>query len=385
MSETSILVRTEKTFAAYLGHEPLGHLPPGQRPDSSASPGVLQFGKDYLEFGQGGHLPCNVVLWDRETFGDGADSPERSFFTNYNYDAQGRKKTKADSWMNDYYAFLPCGYDFLLYRAQAIVDMGSDPEQVVRAVNGGQLNFHFAGEYYASHRFPLRAVVEPGGVDFTIEGKPLMLRQSAQHAFRVQCHGVQKLGVMVCLFGVIMSHNSVVPPEYMEKISIASSIFVGGRVAILKLLVDLFAGVLVNTRDYSDDPAEREKCVAFRADLCRRGDVSVDAIKVTDPLGTVVVRPGSIVRMASRYAKIGIFQSCRVFDCHGGLQADEKREAWMDEPDRKKDYDWPEGSADLCRRHRLDPAAKAVDYIPDVESWNSKWTDDIRRWREKTA
>ena len=153
-------------------------------------------------------------LWDRETFGDGLDSPYRLYFHNGREDAQGRAKEPR-------HANAPWIYPsqvFHLYGLHVAVDAGSDVEQAERFWNEGKIAFQRSQN--RTNEWPARvAMLPPRGiptslvartkmhfilprVDVTVAGRPLSLYYSEQWNFHVECPGLEKLGVMLVLLGI---------------------------------------------------------------------------------------------------------------------------------------------------------------------------------------
>ncbi|MEK6882642.1 MAG: hypothetical protein AABY22_23675, partial [Nanoarchaeota archaeon] len=142
--------------------EQLGHLGP-KMPSVpfDASPQVV----DYIDYHGSGSKPRATPFWDRETFGDGFDAPDRWFFMDFSRDAQGRTKTVAHTTIPGYAALLPCGYEFMLYGFAGFVDAGSDPAQEEKLFNEGTLEVIM---------HPRGRRKENGGWGFGYEGIPVL-------------------------------------------------------------------------------------------------------------------------------------------------------------------------------------------------------------------
>ena len=162
-------------------------------------------------------VPHKAPLWDRETFGNGAGSPERDYFRNMQADAQGRPKQRGDTSGGFPHA-LPRGYEFFLYHVQAFVDAGSDADQAERLWNEGRITLVRSMSY--ANEWPMRTVMLPPrgiptsqiakarmfyalpGANVTIQGQPLRLVGFEDWFFRVECPGLEKLPLMIVLLGI---------------------------------------------------------------------------------------------------------------------------------------------------------------------------------------
>lgn len=161
-----------------------------------------------------------AALVDHETFGDGLDAPRRVFFVNPRQDAQGRPKTGV-TWFGP--NLIPREWVFSLYEILVLVDAGCSLRDAEKFWNEGVFNLWLSR---VPREWPVRLLMPPprqvptseleftemlfalGGRLVSVGDEPIRLRSQEHTEVTVDCAGLERCGVSVCLLG-IMSQASI--------------------------------------------------------------------------------------------------------------------------------------------------------------------------------